>query len=234
MATLTQYSFTQQVDYSTMLSNQIQQSSISTTLDHIDTSGSGTTMAISVWFKDVLSDVDVTTLNSIMFAYTNPTPTLSSSNLVTTQFELRDKTLKLANVSGAVQSDGTVVVYLLIPGTANPTGDITQAGRWISSGTAFFDIATPGDLITSVRFVDHDNIIGQGVDFIVGSYTDDSAPSANQGWYIPPSKGQLTAEAIGGYGFAPAGFYIMITAKKGNGLVTGTLYVNIEWANLGN
>jgi len=67
------------------------------------------------------------------------------------------------------------------------------------------------------------------VDFIVGSYTDDDAPSSNQGWYIPSQKGEIKAEAIGGYGFAPAGYYIMITAKKGGGLTSGTFYVNLEW-----
>ena len=154
-------------------------------------------------------------------------------NPITTQFELRDKTIKLANVSGAVQGDGTVTAYLQVPGIANPTGDTALDGRWISSGTAFFDVPTPGDIITSVRFVDHDNILGQGVDFVVGSYTDDDAPSGSQGWFIPPTKGEITAEAIGGYGFAPSGFYIMVTAKKGGGLITGTLYVNLEWGKTG-
>lgn len=153
----------------------------------------------------------------------------SPSTQVITQFEKRDKTLKLASASGTIGEDGTVAVYLQVPGTINPTGDITLDGRWISSGTAFFDVATPGDMVTSVRFVDHDNILGQGIDFVIGSYTDDDAISANQGWYIPPVKGQMTAEAIGGYGFAPAGFYIMITAKKGMGIITGTFYLNIEW-----
>jgi hypothetical protein len=160
-------------------------------------------------------------------------PLLPLLTTVTTQFELRNKTIKLANVSGTVQSDGTVTAYLQVPGTVNPTGDATLDGRWISSGTAFFDIATPGDVVNSVRFVDHDNILGQGVDFVVGSYTDDEAPSGSQGWFIPPAKGEIKAEAIGGYGFAPAGFYIMITAKKGGGLTTGTLYVNLEWGKLG-
>lgn len=148
---------------------------------------------------------------------------------VTTQFEKRDKTIKLANLSGSVQEDGTVTAYLKVPGTPNPTGDNSLDGRWISSGTAFFDVATPGDIISSVRFVDHDNMLGYGEDFVVGSYTDDELDAANQGWFIPPKKGEIKAEAIGGYGFAPAGFYIMVTAKKGGGITTGTFYVNFEW-----
>lgn len=156
----------------------------------------------------------------------------SPNTQVVTQFEKRDKTLKLASTCGAVQSDGTVVAYLKIPGTPNPAGDPTLEGRWISGGVAFFDTQTPGDIVTGVHFVDHDNMIGQGVDFVVGSYTDDYALSENQGWYIPPARGQIDAEPIGGYGFAPAGFYVMVTGKKGGGITTGTLYVNLEWGRV--
>jgi len=148
---------------------------------------------------------------------------------VITQFEKRDKTIKLVSFSGPVTGDGTVTLYLKVPGTPNPTGDINLDGRWISSGSAFFDVRTPGDMVKSVRFVDHDNILGAGIDYIVGSYTDDDAPLLNQGWYIPPEKGEIKADAIGGYGFAPAGFYLMIEAKKGGGITTGTFYTNIEW-----
>src|ERR1035437_9405891 len=158
----------------------------------------------------------------------NQTP----NSQVMTQFEKRDKTLKLVCACGVVQSDGTVVAYLKVPGTPNPTGDTTLEGRWISSGVAFFDTQTPGDIVTGVRFVDHDNIPGQGIDFAVGSYTDDYAPSENQGWYVPPVRGQIDAETIGGYGFAAAGFYVMVTAKKGGGITAGTLYVNFEWGRV--
>lgn len=228
MPTPTLYSFVQQVDYSTALSQEISGSPILIALDHIETVGSGPEMDVSVWFKDVLSEDDETTLNSLMAAYTNPQAPVPS-NVVTTQFELRNKTIKLASVSGAVQEDGTVAVYLKVPGTPNPSGLDTLEGRWISSGVAFFDIPTPGDRVTSVRFVDHDNILGYGEDFVVGSYTDDEADIENQGWFLPPKKGEIIAEAIGGYGFAPSGFYIMITAKKGNSITTGTFYINIEW-----
>lgn len=150
--------------------------------------------------------------------------------IVTTQFELLNKTLKLASISGPVTDDGTVTLLLKIPGTPNPTGDNTLDGRWISSGRAFFDVATAGDMIQFVRFVDHDNITGLGVDTVVNSYTDEDLDESNQGWYIPHNKGEIVAETIGGYGFAPAGFYIVIKAKKGGGLTTGTFYLNFEWA----
>jgi hypothetical protein len=156
-----------------------------------------------------------------------------SNAQVTTQFELRNKTIKIVNLSGTVGSDGTVTVQLIVPGTPNPTGNPALDGRWISGGVAFFDIATAGDIVTSVHFVDIDNISGAGAGTVIGSYTEDAAPTGNQGWYIPPIHGQVVADAIGGYGFAPAGYYIVITAKKGGGLTTGTFYCNLEWANQG-
>src|ERR1035437_544833 len=156
----------------------------------------------------------------------------SPTALVTTQFELRNKTLKCVSASEVVSSeDGTVTVLIKVPGTPNPTGDTTLEGRWISSGIAFFDIATPGDKVTSIHFIDHDNILGAGVDFIAGSYVDDEAGD-NCGWFIPPTRGQVDAEAIGGYGFAPAGLYIEIKAQKGNGLKTGTFFMNLNWGKV--
>lgn len=158
--------------------------------------------------------------------------TFNSPAEVVTQFEKRDKTLKIASGSAAVGNDGKAIVLMKIPGTPNPTGDVSKDGRWISSGIAFFDVATPGDKILSVRFVDHDNMLGAGADFVVGSYTDDDAEQDEQGWFIPPKKGEMKAEAIGGYGFAPAGFYIMVEGQKGGGLTTGTFYVNFEWGKV--
>jgi len=222
------------------LTQQIQNASLATALDYV----TGITLfgaALTISFIAPLSDADKTTLDAVVAAHDGtPLPqnsvqnvNVNNSPIVTTQFELRNKTLKLASASGTVGGDGTVTVSLLVPGTANPTGDITLAGRWISSGTAFFDVATAGDMVTSVHFVDIDNISGAGANTVIGSYTDDVMPSGNQGWYIPPLKGWIQADAIGGYGFAPAGYYLVISAKKGGGLTTGTFYINFEWANEG-
>ena len=76
MPVMTEYDFTQQVDYPSILVANIQASSISTPLVNIETSGSGPTMAVSLFFSDVLSSADQTTLNSIMSSYINVLPTL--------------------------------------------------------------------------------------------------------------------------------------------------------------
>src|ERR1035437_10341242 len=66
--------------------------------------------------------------NFISFANSSP------KEIITTQFELRDKTLKLISASGTIGLDGTVSILLKVHGTTNPTGDTTLDGRWISSG----------------------------------------------------------------------------------------------------
>lgn len=144
---------------------------------------------------------------------------------VVTQFEKRDKTLKIASGSAAVDTEtGIATVYIKVPGTPG-----SGEGRWLSSGLSFFDQAHPGDRVLGVYFTDEDNLTEGGAGSVIGSYTDDDAEEANRGWYIPSGKGELKAEAIGGYGFAPAGFYVKIIGKKAESHYTGTFYVNMEW-----
>jgi len=221
MATETSYNFTlTQVDTQALIC-QIRASSISTAVDYINTDGT----TVSIYFKDVLSDTDSATLTALVSAYAYVAPVITYNPInVTTQFESNKYTLKLASISGLVQSDGSVTLLFKIPGTPGGTD-----GRYINAAEAFFDVATAGDRILGAWFVDHDNILGNGVDYVVGSYTDDVAPSANQGWFLPSNRGFVRAETIGFYGFAPSGFYIKIMAQKAAGITTGTLYVNFEW-----
>lgn len=218
MATLTSYSFAAVMDIPSLVI-QIQASSIVTVLDHIEVTEPNT----YIWFKDALSIEDQTALTTVVENYIYIAPPIVPPNEVVTQFEKRDKTIKLAHGEVAVDENGEAVFLLKIPGTPG-----SADGRWISSGSAFFDIHTPGDRVTGVWFVDHDNMLGYGVDFVVGSYTDDEVDTINKGWIIPP-PGFVKAEAIGGYGFAPAGFYIMVAGKKGSGVTSGTFYCNFEW-----
>ena len=151
-----------------------------------------------------------------------------SFNEVVTQFEKRDKTLKLACLEAPCDvTSGIATALLKIPGTAG-SGD----GRWLSSGTAWLGGEwNSDDRILGVWFTDEDNILGYGAGFVVGSYTDDELPAENQGNYIPKNPSYLTVQAIGGYGFAPSGLYIKIMAQKGGtGPFTGIdFYVNFEW-----
>jgi len=146
---------------------------------------------------------------------------------VVTQFEKRDKTLKLAHGEATVDSEtGLATVLIKIPGTPN-SGD----GRWISCGIGFFDVHTPGDKVLGVYFTDEDNLLGYGAGTVIGSYTDDDAAEENRGWAVPPS-GWLKAEAVGGYGFGPSGFYIKVIGKKAGESPSGKFYINMEWGKV--
>lgn len=147
-----------------------------------------------------------------------------NSATVTTQFEKKDKTLKLASAKEEIDEEGNVTILLKIPGTPG-----SSDGRFISGGMAWFSQRHEDDRIIGVYFTDEDNILGGGAGAIVGSYTDDEMDSINQGWRIPPI-GHVDAETLGFYGIAPSGFYMKIIGKSGNGAQAGkALYMNLEW-----
>jgi hypothetical protein len=220
MPTPTQYDFTQQVDYSSVLVLQIQQSSISTALDHIDTSGSGPTMSVMIWFKDVLSTADQTTLNSVMAAYVNvapppviPSVAVSNVPVVTTQYELNNKDLKLARASGEIDpTTSSVLISMQIPGAWG-----TGPGRYIEGGYAITEDYDKDDYCLIWVSDDDRNIamtvalamnpsattpvadsviqgmgVVPGIGFampnypVVKTYYDDNVASANAGWYFWP------------------------------------------------
>ena len=146
---------------------------------------------------------------------------------VVTQFEKRDKIVKLASAQADVDVNSLATILIKIPGTPN-----SGAGRWIDGGIAWFDDQHKDDRILSVEFTDEDNLLGNGAGTVVGTYTDTELDAAQQGWRIPNKKGMIEVIAMGGYGFAPAGFYIKITGKKGGSLTTGTIYMNIMWGKV--
>lgn len=225
MATQTLYTFTITRVDSDALVYMIRTSTIATALDYINTDGD----QVSIYFKDVLSDTDSAALTDLMAAYVYVAPTVLTGPIpVTTQFESTKYTLKLACASAEVGEDSMATILFKIPGTVDGVD-----GRWINAAEAFFDVANPGDKILGAWFVDHDNIMGNGADVQIGGYTDDAAPADNQGWYLPPNRGFVKAETVGFYGFAPSGFYIKIIGKKATGIMEGTLFVNFEWAILG-
>lgn len=154
-------------------------------------------------------------------------PLLPTLTTVTTQTEKRDKTVKLASAKASVGSDSTATILIKIPGTFG-----SADGRWIEGGMAWFDSVHPDDRMLSVTFTDEDNLLGYGAGFIVGSYTDFDMPADFQGWRVPPLQGFDVVSAIGGYGFAPAGFYLKIVGQKGGGITTGSLYINMSWAKV--
>lgn len=66
---------------------------------------------------------------------------------------------------------------------------------------------------------------------IMKPYHDEELPEENQGCYIPLAYTNAEIEPVGGYGFIPAEFYIVVIGKKGGqGPFDDTFYINIDWA----
>lgn len=265
MPTMTEYTFTKEIDHTDVLADSIQQSAISTALDHIDTVGDGPTMEISIYFKDALSGADQTTLSSLVQNYQDSEPAPNNQPIipVMTQYETNDKDLKLAKAMQVVNpSTYKAVMSLKIPGTFG-----SSDGRYVAGGYAISEDYNKDDYVT-VRVEDTDRLIAlavaqsqnpsatQPVDDatmqqmgvipgsgafpeypIVKSYTDDELDIANEGWYFWPlaignntaPAGECEVEPIGGYGFIPAGMYIVLEYVRPNGVTTGSCRINLYW-----
>jgi hypothetical protein len=141
---------------------------------------------------------------------------------VITLFEKNDKVLRICSSYADVGPDGIATILIKVPGAYGIDN------RYISYGIGWFDTKHPDDR-AKVFIIDHDNIFGFGVDYIVGTYTDIDVPEQQQGWRIPYHTGIIEVAALGGYGKVPAGLYLKIIGIKGGGITTGRFYVNISW-----
>lgn len=172
-----------------------------------------------------------------------------ANSYVTTQFEMDNKDLKLAKISGTVDPDTKQsVMYLKVPGQFG-----VDDGRWISGGYATSDEYDRDDYVC-VYFEDKDRVIatilGQAIAEspdaealpdeviqsmgilpspfnvafpsypIVKSYTDDELPEENQGWYFDP----MTQ----GNGLPPVG-YTDIEPIGGYGHAIAGMYLKLVW-----
>jgi hypothetical protein len=169
MPTPTTYTFTQEVDYTSVLQASIQSSSIAVSLASIGTVGSGSSMTVSINFNDVLSSDDQTTLNSIMAAYANTSPPPPIPSVVQV---LGADTLTLCPFGSTMTLAASSLTNcdVVIPTTMVLRG-----------GIIFAPNAALGDWIT-VSVIDKDNVTGQGgtstAPTILGTYI--------YSWYILP------------------------------------------------
>ena len=149
-------------------------------------------------------------------------PLVNQVAKVRTYFELGDKRLKMACSEGSTDSSGDVVIDMKIPGT-----DPALLSRFIRDARIWFDDPEPGDKIISVVIIDIDAIV-YPANTIVGSYTDDEVPSANQGWFMSSEKSIV--EALTGFGELPEAFYLRLVAKKGSAVLGKKIRINLHWA----
>jgi hypothetical protein len=177
------------------------------------------------------SPTDTTDLDDFETNY-KPLGNQSPKQQVTTQYELNDKDLHIACMSGDVDTGtGIAISQIVIPGTPGSTD-----GRWVAGGEAFFDHADVKDRVIAIDVVDVDNLLGLGAGTVVKTYHDEEVAEENRGWYIGVDQfdatgnaGIIEIEPMGYYGFIPAGLYLRITAKKDPANKTGTFRINIAW-----
>lgn len=92
------YVFSQNVNYPSYLTTQIQGLGLSSTLDHIDTDSETSPMTVTIWFITALSDADQTTLNNYMESYTDPFVTQNSINAILSALNTDANVIALARV----------------------------------------------------------------------------------------------------------------------------------------
>jgi hypothetical protein len=162
MPTETSYNFTISQFDSDALTVLIQTSSIVTALDYISSVGT----AVSIYFKDVLSDTDSATLTSLISAYVYVTPTPETQPVsisgapavLTTQFERTDINLKMARIMATVTegvggAPNTGLVSIQVPGTFG-----VDPGRYIAGGYGMVDTYDADDFL-QVYVSDNDRIL---------------------------------------------------------------------------
>lgn len=187
---------------------------------------------------------------------------LEDNSVVTTQFELNNKDLKLAKAVGILDGNTNLVeMAVRIPGEFGDGG-----GRYVAGGYAISNDYNVDDYVT-VHVEDKDRCIAMAIALsmdpeatepvsdetvrnmgeipeigkfpmypIVKSYTDDELPPENQGWFFWPIAGSLHGECevepIGGYGFIPSGFYLLLKYIRPEEVKTGECRINIYWGKL--
>lgn len=166
---------------------------------------------------------DLTSYDEFVASY-QPSANQQVRDNVQTVFETNDKTLKAASGAADFDVNGDAVITFTVPGTPG-TGD----GRWISEGGVWIVEQHKDDRVYEIQIVDTLDLLGYGAGTVIRTYHDEEIADTQKGWRIPYKRGQAEAETIGGYGFIPAGFDLVVKFKRGGGLTTGTAYCNLLW-----
>jgi hypothetical protein len=156
-------------------------------------------------------------------------------NLVTTQEEKNDKTLKLAKASANFDATTNLAICeLIIPGTFNGFGYASN-GRFIAGGYAFTDAGAFGDAITLVELIDINGVTGNPAGTVIKTYHDQDVDPLNSGWYLwgaPNGQQEIEIDPIGGYGKMFSGMKLRITFQKIPSSAATGVKVNIWWGKI--
>lgn len=216
---MTEYDYTKSPVAIDRLTQEIQQSSITIALDHINLYGT----SLSIFFRSDLPTEDKSALDTIVAAHDGTPLIQNAPGQVQTRFERTDLVLKCCRQFAPFGASGIAEMSIKIPAD----------GRFIAGGYAFTDSFTPGDCVTAISVTDVDNITGAGAETILQTYHDDDLPASAQGWYFwpqPQAGGEVEIDPIGYYGFVPGGLYLEIYYQRApSGTATG-VWTDIYWA----
>ena len=213
---MTEYDYTKSPCAIDRLGQEIRQSAIVTSLAHCNLYGD----ALTIFFNADLSEGDKTILDGIVTAHdgtplpSNTPQPVSIQNIpvVTTQYELNDKDLKLARAMATVDAEThSALISFKVPGTFGSDGRYIMGGYATTEDYDKDDYALvwAGDDDRNIAWavalamdpsatapVSDDTIKGMGViqGFglampnypLVKAYYDDEADAGNQGWYFWP------------------------------------------------
>ncbi len=129
---------------------------------------------------------------------------------VTTATEVDYLVLKMAKVKGQADSNGDLVLSVMVPGS------IANVERFAAGGYAITDNYSWEDAITKVEVVDVNGVTGYPAGTVLKEYHDGDMPTENQGWYFwksHGSEGECEIEPIGWYGQLNGELQLKITFK---------------------
>lgn len=142
---------------------------------------------------------------------------------VTTATEVDYLVLKMAKIKGQADSNGDLVLSMMIPGS------IANVERYAAGGYAFTDNYSWEDAIKKVEIVDVDGVTGAPAGTVLKTYHDDDVGADNQGWYFwksHGSEGECEIEPIGWYGQMNGELQLKITFKVA---ASAKVKANIWW-----
>lgn len=227
---MAEYNYTKNPVDVNRLIKEIRTSQIITSLDYINLFGN----EISIFFKADLSETDQNILTDIINNHTGePLLETDKPQQVVTQYELNDKTLKLAKCKGTTDENGSAILYFKVPGQFG-----SGTGRYVVGGYGISEDYNKDDYVI-VRIEDKDRIIawmiarsqdpnatqpvsdeiiqqigvipGVGEAFpsypIIRSYTDEEADEENKGWFFWPLAQGNNLPPVGEIEVNPIGGY---------------------------
>lgn len=129
---------------------------------------------------------------------------------VQSRFEMDEIVLKLARINGQADSNGDLVLDLIVP---NEFGTVA---RYVQGGYAYTDNYDFLDKLNKIEVLDYQNYLGYGANTVLKTYHDAEVDEANQGWFFEKhfgTEGIVEIEPMGWYGQFMGDLKLRLTFK---------------------